>query len=118
MEDKYMDKLEYKGYYGSIEYSKEDNCLFGKVIGIPKNLISYEGETAAELYEDFKEVIDYYLNSCDSKGIKPHKSYSGTLNLRMPPEIHCRIAMIAEKKGTSINSFIINSIENQLQEVW
>ena len=21
-----MDKLEYKGYYGSIEYSQEDNC--------------------------------------------------------------------------------------------
>ena len=26
-----MDYLEYKGYKGSVEYSKEDNCLFGKV---------------------------------------------------------------------------------------
>jgi hypothetical protein len=29
-----MDFLEYKGYKGSVEYSKEDNCLFGKVQGM------------------------------------------------------------------------------------
>ena len=29
-----MDYLEYKGYKGSVEYSKEDNCLFGKVQGM------------------------------------------------------------------------------------
>ena len=44
-----MNRLEYKGYYGSIEYSAEDNCLYGKVLGMPKDLISYEGNTASEL---------------------------------------------------------------------
>ena len=29
-----MDYLEYKGYKGSVEYSKEDNCLCGKVQGM------------------------------------------------------------------------------------
>ena len=33
-----MDYLEYKGYKGSVEYSKEDNCLFGKVQGKSKDL--------------------------------------------------------------------------------
>ena len=32
----YMDFLEYKGYKGSVEYSKEDNCLCGKVQGISR----------------------------------------------------------------------------------
>ena len=40
-----MDYLEYKGYKGSVEYSKEDNCLFGKVQGMSKALILYEGDT-------------------------------------------------------------------------
>ena len=31
-----MDYLEYKGYKGSVEYSKDDNCLFGKVQGLSK----------------------------------------------------------------------------------
>ena len=42
-----MKNLEYKGYTGSIEYSKEDDLLYGKVLGI-KGLISYEGKTAYE----------------------------------------------------------------------
>ena len=26
--------LEYKGYFGSIEFSNEDNCFYGKILGI------------------------------------------------------------------------------------
>ena len=43
-----MDYLEYKGYKGSVEYSKEDNCLFGKVQGMSKALILYDGQTLDE----------------------------------------------------------------------
>ena len=109
-----MDRLEYKGYYGSIEYSKEDDCLYGKVMGMPNNLISYEGITATELYHDFKEAIDAYLDYCHSKGIKPQKGYNGVLNIRIPSQMHNRIAVYAESQGTSINSFIRDSIEKRL----
>lgn len=40
-----MSILNYKGYTGSVEFSQEDNCLYGKVLGMKKNCISYEGET-------------------------------------------------------------------------
>ncbi|MDR2680090.1 MAG: type II toxin-antitoxin system HicB family antitoxin [Tannerella sp.] len=112
-----MDKLEYKGYFGSIEYSKEDECLFGKVTGMPDNLISYEGNTAAELYADFKEAIDSYLDYCKEKGIKPRKSYNGMLNIRIPSEIHRRIAIIADRTVTSINAFIRDSRERKLESM-
>jgi predicted HicB family RNase H-like nuclease len=112
-----MERLEYKGYYGSIEYSKDDDCLFGKVLGMPDNLISYEGNTATELYADFKEAIDSYLDYCKELGIKPRKSYNGVLNIRIPSEIHGRIAMIAENSGTTINAFIRESIERRLEHV-
>ena len=111
-----MERLEYKGYSGSIEYSKLDNLLYGKVIGIGKGTcITYEGNTASELYEDFKGAIDDYLEYCKEREIKPKKSYSGTLNIRIPSEIHCQVAMLAERKRTSINSIIIDSIEKSLQ---
>ena len=49
-----MDYLEYKGYKGSVEYSKADNCLCGKVLGMSKDLILYEGNTIDELRADFE----------------------------------------------------------------
>lgn len=42
-------------------YSEADNCLFGKVLGISKDLILYEGNTIDELRVDFECAIDSYL---------------------------------------------------------
>lgn len=53
-----MDYLEYKGYKGSVEYSREDNCLVGKVQGMGKDLIAYEGQTLDELRQDFEAAIE------------------------------------------------------------
>ena len=58
-----MNYLEYKGYKGSVEYSREDNCLVGKVQGMGKDLIAYEGQTLDELRQDFEAGIDSYLSS-------------------------------------------------------
>ena len=110
-----MNNLEYKGYYGSIEYSKEDKCLFGKVIGMTKDLISYEGNTVEELENDFRDAIERYLEGCREIGIKPRKSYNGVLNIHIPSDIHCRLAIYAETHGKSINSFIRESIESRLE---
>jgi predicted HicB family RNase H-like nuclease len=110
-----MNNLEYKGYYGSIEYSKVDKCLYGKVLGMTKDCIIYEGTTIMELESDFQEGIDSYLEGCKELGIKPRKSFNGLLNIRIPSEIHGKIAMIAENSGTSINAFIRQAIESQLE---
>lgn len=59
------ENLQYKGFTGSVEYSKEDNCLFGKVLNIDKGLISYEGRTLTELRYDFEQSIEFYLNNKD-----------------------------------------------------
>lgn len=67
--------LSYRGYYGNIQYSPEDKILFGKVVGLPSNiLISYEGNSLAELEQDFRGCIDLYIESCKEYGEKPKKS--------------------------------------------
>lgn len=54
--------IQYKGYTGSIEYSKKDNIFYGKVSGI-RDLVSYEGNTVDELTKDFHEAVDNYIKS-------------------------------------------------------
>ena len=51
----------YKGYIGSVEFSVEDCIFFGKVLCI-RSLISYEGENAKELLDDFHGAVDDYLD--------------------------------------------------------
>ena len=110
-----MGMMRYKGYTGSVEYSEEDNCLFGKVQGLDKGTcILYEGNTVDELKADFEEAIDCYLESCKKRGIAPKQPYSGTLNVRLSPEIHSKIAMLAKEAGITINGYIKKALEDQL----
>lgn len=64
-----MDYLEYKGYKGSIEYSKEDKCFFGKLQGMTRDLVTYEGNNIEELKADFEGAVDDYLTLCVEKDI-------------------------------------------------
>lgn len=108
-----MKNLEYKGYTGSIEYSKEDDLLYGKVLGI-KGLISYEGKTGHELEEDFKEAIDTYLTDCKQSGITPEKPFKGSFNVRISPKLHQRAALLAMEDKMSLNNFVAESIRERI----
>lgn len=108
-----MRNLEYKGYTGSIEYSKEDGLLFGKVLGII-GLISYEGKTGIELEEDFKEAIDTYLADCKREDITPEKPFKGSFNVRISAELHRRAALQAMEDKISLNNFVAESIRDKV----
>ena len=107
-----MGLLKYKGYTGSVDYSEEDNCLYGKVLGMSKDNITYEGQDVDELRRDFEGAIDDYLALCKANGKEPRTPYSGNLNIRITPEIHSRIAMMAMQAGVTINAFIKNTLAN------
>lgn len=110
--------LLYKGYEGSIEYSREDNCLYGKVLGIDKrHLISYEGTSVDELKADFEAGIDDYLETCAQNGWKPAKPYNGTLNVRLTSALHAKVAQRSEELGISLNAFIKETLQEAMDNV-
>ena len=108
-----MKNLEYKGYTGSIEYSKEDDLLYGKVLGI-KGLISYEGKTGHELEDDFKEAVDTYLADCKQTGVEPEKPFKGSFNVRISPKLHQKAALLAMEEKMSLNNFVAESIRERV----
>jgi predicted HicB family RNase H-like nuclease len=112
-----MSKLNYKGYLGTIEYSEGDNFFHGKVLGMSRDCITYEGESATELLDDFKGAIDMYIEHCQTKGIKPEKSYNDMVTIHIPYDIQSKIAKYVENNGTSINSFIRDPVERRLEIV-
>ena len=101
--------LFYKNYNGTVEYSKEDGCLFGKVVGI-KSLLSYEGNSIQELEQDFKTVIDEYIKDCEERGGQPEQPYKGSFNIRISPELHRSIAVYAIEHGKTLNAAVEEAI--------
>lgn len=106
--------LSYKNYNGTVEYSKEDSCLLGKVVGI-KSLLSYEGDSVKELEQDFQNVIDEYLADCKERNVEPEQPYKGTFNVRISPELHRNIAVYAIEHGKSLNAAVEEAIGNMVR---
>ncbi len=101
--------LEYKGYYGTVEYSAKDNILFGKIIGV-NGLISYEGDSVQNLKTDFEEAVDDYLAMCEAEGVEPEKTYKGTFNVRIEPELHRSLAIFAATHRITLNAAVENAV--------
>jgi len=99
-----MNSLLYKGYTARIDFSDEDDCFIGHIVGI-KDVIGFHGETVKELKNAFYEAVDDYNEACKAIGKKPQKPYSGNLMLRIPPEVHAAVATAAQVHGVSINQW-------------
>lgn len=108
--------MEYKGYVGSVEFSEEDSLFFGRVLGI-RALVSYEGENAHDLVEDFHGAVDDYLALCEAQGTEPEKAYKGSFNVRISPELHKAAVIAAMRDQISLNSFVETAIANTICEI-
>ena len=105
--------MEYKGYYGSVEYSDADECFFGKILGI-SDLILFEGDSVVSLKKAFHEMVDDYIIDCEELGKEPLKKYDGSFNVNISPELHKEAALIASKRGISLNDFVKKAIADEL----
>lgn len=107
--------MKYGDYSAKIEYSEEDSCFFGSIIGI-NDSISFEGQSIAELEASFKEAVDDYLDLCKRLGKNPEKTYKGSFNVRIKPELHKSLALMAASRGVSLNKLIEGAIENMVKK--
>jgi predicted HicB family RNase H-like nuclease len=111
-----MKYLTYKGYHGTVEYSAEDGCLCGRVVGIA-DLISYEGETVKKIKACFESAVRDYLAYCEELGEKPQKPLSGSVALRIPKTLHRDISTLAELEGKSLNAWIAEQLKKKAEKI-
>ncbi len=103
--------MKYKDYFGTVEYSDEDECFHGKVLGI-NGLVTFEGQSVQELKQSFQDMVDEYIADCEEKQIPPNKSYKGTFNVRIAPELHRRAVFCAAEEGISLNALVERAISD------
>ncbi len=108
-----MKLMEYKGFYGSIEASVEDGCLFGKLEFIDP-LVNYEGETVQEIKVAFHEAVDDYIKSCKVLNIEPRKPYRGTFNVRIGQDLHRAAVIAAKQRDINLNELVKRAIEREV----
>jgi len=108
------DVLTYKGFIGSVRFSAEDDVFFGKIEGI-NDLITFEGCSVKDLKDAFQYIVEEHIKDCECKNIPVEKSYKGSFNLRLTPDLHRRAAIAAKSQGNTLNAFVRKAIEQNLE---
>lgn len=101
--------MKYKTYIGRVEYDDEAKIFHGEVIGL-KDVITFQGTSVEELEQSFKDSIDDYLAFCKERGEKPEKSFSGTFNVRISPDLHAKLVLNAQMMGVSLNNYVEHTL--------
>nr|VFK57634.1 MAG: Predicted nuclease of the RNAse H fold, HicB family [Candidatus Kentron sp. TUN]VFK58396.1 MAG: Predicted nuclease of the RNAse H fold, HicB family [Candidatus Kentron sp. TUN]VFK65981.1 MAG: Predicted nuclease of the RNAse H fold, HicB family [Candidatus Kentron sp. TUN] len=104
-----MNTMTHKGYAARIEYSEQDGCFIGHIVGI-RDIVGFHGHSVTELRAQFKEAVEDYLETCGKIGKEPNKPYSGRLMLRVPPETHAAVALAANVSGKSIDQWAVETL--------
>ena len=105
--------IEYKGYIGSIEYSSEDKCFFGKLEMI-NDLVTFEATNAEELETNFHNAVDEYLKTCEELGREPQKTFKGVFNVRIDTKLHQEIYKEALRCGISLNAYVKETLQQRV----
>jgi predicted HicB family RNase H-like nuclease len=105
-----MNTMSYDGYIAEISLDEQTGLLSGLVLNTRATL-HFAGRTVDELKAAFADTIEDYRDWCKAEGKEPEKPYSGTLSLRIAPDLHRRVAALAAREGKSINAVIGDVLE-------
>lgn len=110
-----MNIMEVDGYKAKIEYDAELDEFRGEILGLNGSADFY-GKNPAALRREFRSSLAVFLQVCKEKGIQPQKTYSGKFNLRIPPDLHGRIATRASSENKSINQWVSETLEQSVAD--
>ena len=108
--------MEYKGYIGKVEFDEEAEIIHGEVINT-RDVITFQGDSVAEVKKAFHESVDDYLEFCKTRGETPDKPFSGQFVTRIPPDLHRQVNVAAVLSGKSLNAWVTEQLQNAVQRV-
>ena len=109
------DVMQYKSFIGCVHFNADDEIFYGKIEGI-NDLVTFEGESVKKLKKAFEEAVEDYLQLCEQVGKPALKSYKGSFNVRMSPELHRQTVQKALKSGISLNQLIQKALEKEVSQ--
>ncbi|MEM7467680.1 MAG: type II toxin-antitoxin system HicB family antitoxin [Pseudomonadota bacterium] len=110
-----MNIMELDGYKAKIEYDADIDQFRGEILGLNGSADFY-GKNPASLRKEFRNSLRVFLEVCEEKGISPVREYSGKFNLRIPPNLHSKIAAQATAQNKSLNQLVSEILEQSIEE--
>jgi predicted HicB family RNase H-like nuclease len=96
-------------YTYKITWSDEDKEYVGLCVEFPS--LSWLAESQGDALKGIRKIVEEVIEDMRKKGESPplplsSRKFSGKFMVRIPPEIHRRLALEAEEEGISLNRLV------------
>jgi predicted RNase H-like HicB family nuclease len=103
-----VDKYTYR-----VEWSEEDNAHIARCLEFPS--LMAHGDTPNKALAEIEQVLEESIKCLEEeKEPVPEpfglKKFKGNLTLRVPAEIHRKLAIKSAEEGVSVNQYILSRI--------
>ena len=105
--------MKYKDYTALIEFSDEDGCFIGKVLGI-RDMIVFDGNTVDEIRKNFHDIIDHYITACAKANRPPNKPVAEIM-VPVSPALYAKASRKAEYDGVPIRTIMETALQKFVQ---
>jgi predicted HicB family RNase H-like nuclease len=107
--------MEIDGYKAVIKYDPEIGLFRGEFLGLNGGADFYASSVEG-LRKEGKKSLKVFLKMCAEDGVNPRRKFSGRFNLRISPDLHERIAALADTSGKSINTWMIEALDHEASQ--
>jgi len=100
-------------YTYRVEWSEEDNLHIARCLEFPS--LAAHGSTVEAALREIEKVVEEsikWMKEENEEIPEPFglKKYKGNLTLRVPAEVHRRLAIKSAEEGVSVNKYILSKI--------
>ncbi len=107
--------MKYKGFIGSVKFDSDEEHFVGRIEEIP-DLVTFGGKSVEELKHAFYAAVDNYIELCAAANKPLLRSFKGSFNIRISPDLHRHAARCALESGISLNQFVQEALEREVRE--
>lgn len=107
--------MEINGYSAVIHYDPEIRMFRGEFMGLNGGADFY-ATTVEGLREEGIRSLKVFLEMCSEDGVTPRREFTGRFNLRIPPDLHERIATLAKSSGKNMNAWMAEALAREANQ--
>lgn len=104
--------LEIGGYQALVNDEPENGFFRGEFPGLNGGAEFY-APTREALRTEGEISLQIFLDMCAEDGMEPSREFSGKLELNLPPDLHERLALLAEISGESLEEWIREALQQK-----
>lgn len=104
-----MNTMDFDGYQAVVAYDPEIDLFRGEFVELNGGADFYAADVDS-LRREGETSLKVFLEMCREKGIEPRRNFSGKFNVRIPPELHARLAVEAAAGGKSLNAVVVEKL--------